>query len=329
VETWFGKAYPDPSYRASIDRSWEEAVRTAARSGGLIAPQEYRVTCRDGSERTMMISGVPVGENQLVTLVDVTSDHELQAQLALASRLAAMGTLVAGVAHEINNPLAAEISGQVLALDVAREARERFRAGTPVDPDAAIRELDSAIEALEDAQEGGRRIERIVKDLAAFARPDPRRSLVRLADAVDDAMRWLPSSFAASASIRVEDRGAPSVMAAAGQIEQVVVNLVSNAAKAVPAGRHGEIVVRIGPGSQGTARLEVVDDGVGIPPEIVGHVFEPFFTTRSVGDGRGTGLGLAICHAIATSHGGTLTVESAVGKGSTFRMELPAVPSRV
>ncbi len=74
------------------------------------------------------------------------------------------------------------------------------------------------------------------------------------------------------------------------------------------------------------ARLEVVDHGVGIDPGIIGRVFEPFFTTRQVGEGRGTGLGLAISHAIVTAHGGTLTVESTVGKGSTFRVELPAAP---
>jgi signal transduction histidine kinase len=85
-----------------------------------------------------------------------------------------------------------------------------------------------------------------------------------------------------------------------------------------------EVVVRIGPSGTGMARLEVIDHGTGIDPAIRARVFEPFFTTRRVGTGRGAGLGLAISHAIITAHGGTITVESEVGRGSTFRVELPA-----
>jgi signal transduction histidine kinase len=111
-------------------------------------------------------------------------------------------------------------------------------------------------------------------------------------------------------------------MASPGQIEQVVMNLVGNAAKATPRGERGVIEVRVGPGSPGMARLEVADRGVGIAPELLGRIFDPFFTTREVG--QGSGLGLSICHAIVSDHGGTLTVESEVGTGSVFRLELPA-----
>ena len=115
-------------------------------------------------------------------------------------------------------------------------------------------------------------------------------------------------------------------MASAGQIQQVVVNLLTNAVKARAPGAAGAVVLRIGAGDSGQAFLEVTDDGVGIDPAIRERIFEPFFTTRPVGEGRGTGLGLAVSQAIAASHGGTLTVESEVGKGSTFRVELPAAP---
>jgi len=113
------------------------------------------------------------------------------------------------------------------------------------------------------------------------------------------------------------------VVASAGQLEQVVVNLVTNAANAIPEGRRGEITIRTGPGTEGMVRLEVSDNGPGIPPELREKIFEPFFTTRT--EGTGTGLGLSICHVIVKAHGGKLTVESEVGKGSTFRVELPAV----
>jgi signal transduction histidine kinase len=138
-------------------------------------------------------------------------------------------------------------------------------------------------------------------------------------------MRWLHATVVQTATVRVENLSPPDVIASAGQIEQVLVNLVTNAAKATPDGKRGEIVVRLGPGSPGMARLEVIDQGTGMEPALMDRIFDPFFTTRPIG--QGSGLGLAISHAIVTAHGGTLTVESEVGKGSTFRMELPAAPA--
>jgi two-component system NtrC family sensor kinase len=120
----------------------------------------------------------------------------------------------------------------------------------------------------------------------------------------------------------VEKGDTADVMATEGHLEQVVENLLSNAAKSIPAGRRGDIVVRIGPGSPGMVRLEVSDDGGGIAPEAISRIFDPFFTTREVG--KGMGLGLPISHAIVAAHGGTLTAQSEPGKGSTFRVELPA-----
>jgi two-component system NtrC family sensor kinase len=104
-------------------------------------------------------------------------------------------------------------------------------------------------------------------------------------------------------------------------------NLVTNAAKATPEGQRDTVIVRVGPSLSGMARMEVIDHGGGVDPAIRDHIFEPFFTTRPSGPNRGSGLGLAICHAIVTAHGGTLTVQSEVGKGSTFTLELPAAPA--
>jgi signal transduction histidine kinase len=154
-----------------------------------------------------------------------------------------------------------------------------------------------------------------------FGRPDPRRTRVRLIDVVDEAMRWLPASIPGATTIRVENRGAPDVMASPGQIGQVLVNLVTNAAKAVADGQRGSVTIGVGPGSPGMARIEVKDDGVGMAPEVLKRVFDPFFTTRKAG--QGTGLGLPICHSIVTAHGGTITASSEPGRGSTIRVELP------
>jgi signal transduction histidine kinase len=252
---------------------------------------------------------------------DVTEERALRNQLAVSSRLAAMGTLVAGVAHEVNNPLAGALGSLSSALGQEREISAALRGADPVDRSALADEADDVIDALLDAEVGLDRIARIVKDLSLFGRPNPMRTRVRLGDVVTSAMRWLPASLGRLATVEVEDEGAPDVHASPGQLEQVVVNLVSNGARAIPEGRRGEVRVRIATSPEGRAVLEVRDDGAGIDPASLERIFDPFFTTRDVG--QGMGLGLPICHAIVTAHGGSLTVTSEPGRGSTFRMELP------
>ena len=257
---------------------------------------------------------------------DVTEVRKLQEHLAIASRLAAMGTLVTGVAHEVNNPLSGVLAGGGVAAETVQEARALLVQGTGEARDRALRLLEEALESLEDVRVGGQRIAEIIRDLSLFGRPDPLRTRVHLVDAVDLAIRWLPATLGARVTLRVEDLGAPDVLASSGQLGQVFLNLVTNAAKAIPPGRKGNIVVRLRPGRAGMACIEVEDDGAGIDPRLLEVIFDPFFTTRPAGEGRGTGLGLAICHAIVTSYGGDISVESEVGKGSTFRIELPAAP---
>jgi signal transduction histidine kinase len=169
------------------------------------------------------------------------------------------------------------------------------------------------------------RISGIVKGLSIFGRPDQDRRPTRLDETIQKSLDWLPPLVAERAVIRVEAEEVPEAMASESQIAQVLVNLVDNAALAIPDGRKGEVLIRLGRGLPDMVRLEVSDNGRGIAPQLMERIFEPFFTTRP--QGKGTGLGLSICSAIVTAHGGTLTVESEVGKGSTFRVELPAVPA--
>jgi PAS domain S-box-containing protein len=315
-----------PEDRERVGREWRAAV-----SAGRIFTSEYRHLLPDGHTFWVRAVGAPLRDaagavsGYVGALMDVTETRNVQAQLAMASRLAAMGTLVAGVAHEINNPLAGDIAAQGVALEDVRVVRDRLRGAVPVDPADLARTLDDVVEALEDAQVGARRVAQIVKDLTSFGRPDPRRRRLRLVDIVSDAMRWLSASLGRGATVEVENLGGPDVMASGGQIEQVAVNLLTNAVNARRPGSSGLVVVRLGRGSPGMARLEVVDQGTGIEPALLERIFEPFFTTREVG--KGMGLGLAVSHAIVTAHGGTLTVSSAPGEGSTFRMELPAAPA--
>jgi signal transduction histidine kinase len=259
----------------------------------------------------------------IATSQDMTEERALRTQLAVSSRMASMGTLVAGVAHEVNNPLAGTLGSLATAIGELRAAADGLRGGAPVEREPLARALDGVIEVLLDAQVGGNRISRIVKDLTVFGRPSPVRTRVRLGDVVTSSMRWIPASMATNVTVQVDDLGAPDVHASTGQLEQVVLNLVTNAALAFPKGRRGEVTIRIFTSGAGRAVLEVKDDGEGIDPAIIERIFDPFFTTREVG--QGMGLGLPICHAIVAAHDGTLTVESAPGHGSTFRVELPPV----
>jgi signal transduction histidine kinase len=233
-----------------------------------------------------------------------------------------VGVASAGVGHEINNPLAAQMASQGFARDVVEALLVRIRSGKPLAAAEEERELRQAGEALRDALVGSQRIARIVRDLVAFGRSDGRRERVHLRDAVDAGIRWVPASLGGDVTIAVEDRGAPDVRGVAGQLAQVMLNLVVNACQSAGDGRRPSVKVTLGPGSPGMARLEVKDEGTGIPPEVLARIFDPFFTTSPVG--QGSGLGLSICHAIVTGHGGKITATSEPGRGATFRIELPA-----
>ncbi|MGA8890854.1 MAG: PAS domain S-box protein [Anaeromyxobacteraceae bacterium] len=316
-----------------VDPSDRERLLAALRTSDRPPAEEVRYRNRSGRMGTCLVSmrrislhGEPHLLSSIVDVTDRTRAEEeraaLQVKLAAASRMAALGTLVSGVAHEVNNPLAIVTASQGSALEEIRALQEAARRGASPDAVTLERIADELLEMLVDASTGAERIARIVKDLTIFGRPDPRRTRVRVADVVEGALKWLPSSVTARAEMVMEMGPAPDVLASAGQLEQVVVNLVSNAALAIPDGRRGRIVVRVGGGPGGTATVEVEDDGAGIPSELLERIFEPFFTTRGVG--KGTGLGLPISHAIVDAHGGSLDVRSTVGAGSTFRVTLPA-----
>jgi signal transduction histidine kinase/CheY-like chemotaxis protein len=229
--------------------------------------------------------------------------NRTQGQLLEAGKLAAVGQLAAGVAHEVNNPLAV-IVGQAQLL--------RLRS---VDPEV----LDKTGKILKSAE----RAARIVQGLQTFVHVEPaRRSAVRLSDVIEHVLGLREQTLRVS-GIRLHTEIAPvaAVWGDAQQLEQVVLNLLLNAEHAL--GR-SEGERRIGlrlTGGETTARLAVSDTGPGIPLEVLPRVFEPFFTTKPVG--QGSGLGLSICYGIVTAHGGRIWAESESGRGATLVVELP------
>ncbi|MBN1210402.1 MAG: MASE1 domain-containing protein [Myxococcaceae bacterium] len=238
--------------------------------------------------------------------------QELRARLVAAERVAALGTLAAAVGHEINNPL------NYLELSLVAAAR---RLGQGMAGQA------EALAYVHGAQEGAERIRRIVEDLRMFSREGAEdHRPVELRAVVMPALRMMRHLLHGRARL-VEDHGpSPRVLGSEARLGQVLLNLLVNAAQAIPEGapERNEVRIRTSTAPDGRARVEISDTGRGIPPDVLPRIFEPFFTTRT--SEEGTGLGLSICQQIVRAHGGELHVHSEPGNGSVFTVLLPAAP---
>ena len=287
---------------------------------------EYRARARDGSWRWILVSGRAISRGTggqalrlAGTITDVTESKQLEDRLRQAERLASVGTLAAGIAHEVNNPLA-YLTANLAFVDEALQQME----GAPDAP--PLPELRTAIA---DALEGAARVKGIVGSLRQFStasRAD-RRVVVDPHRQVEAALTLVRNEIAHRARLRVDlPAELPSLVAADYEISQILVNLLVNAAQAIPEGHATENEVAVA-AAVGDGRLvfTVSDTGTGIAAADLPRIFDPFFTTKPFG--AGSGLGLSICHGIVSSLGGTIEVDSAVGRGSTFRVVLPLRPT--
>jgi signal transduction histidine kinase/DNA-binding response OmpR family regulator len=239
-----------------------------------------------------------------------------QAQLLQAEKLSAIGQLVAGVAHELNNPLTSVIGYAQLLQEELRETG----------PDGMRSSSEQLTHDLRRIAEESERAARIVRNLLAFAR---RQSAARAEQDIADVMNRVLALRAYEFRLNAIDLqtafepGLPAVLGDGGQLQQALLNLVLNAEQAMRSRpvRRIEVGARRVPAA-GAIELVITDTGHGIPDENVRRIFDPFFTTREVGEG--TGLGLSICYGIVRDHGGAITVESRVEQGTTFRLLLPA-----
>ncbi|MEO8876908.1 MAG: response regulator, partial [Polyangiaceae bacterium] len=248
--------------------------------------------------------------------------REMSEQLVISERMASAGMLAAGVAHEINNPLAVVAANlELVATLLAQLASSR--AGEKASPvGERLKELDGP---LLDAREALVRIEAIVRDVKLFSRPqDAVRSTVDVKSVIESSIRLAGNEIRHRARL-VEDYGdVQMVDSNEARLGQVVLNLLVNAAQAMPEGRasQNEIRVKTRMGSGNRVVIEVTDTGMGIPKDILPRIFDPFFTTKPIG--VGTGLGLSLCHRMVTDLGGEIAVESEVGTGTLVRVTLPA-----
>ena len=296
------------------DAATMRARMTLAAEGEHLMPREYRLRREDGSLRHMEIVSRPFrydGAAANIAFVrDVTERVVMQEQLTRSHRLAALGSLAAGVAHEINNPLAAST--------LSIELLEQRLAKLPLDADARD-DLDSLIVELRHSTQ---RVASIVRDLRGFARDgDEALGAVDLSKVLLATERIVSHATRGHTVVRCTLGVLPSVHGNEGRLEQVFVNLLANAAQALPAGRTGnEIEVRGFVAANDRVVVEVRDNGPGIAPEHLGRLFDPFFTTKPAG--AGSGLGLAITHDLLGRMGGLIEVESELGRGTTMSVSL-------
>jgi signal transduction histidine kinase len=283
-------------------------------SGGPAdAPTTVRLTRRDGQTITVEVSPAQKidfdGPARLIVALDVSERVALQQRLITADRIASIGLLGAGVAHEINNPLAYTLA----SLELATRRVSKLESAPP-----------ELAELLVTAREGVERVRTIVHDLGMLTRTDELPTLpIDVREVLDSTLTLAAGSLPARLSVVRDYRSVPLALAHGPRLGQVALNLVLNAVESMAG--PGELRVRTLLDHAGRVAFEVEDTGTGIAPDVASRIFDPFFTTKPAG--RGTGLGLAICHYIVAGFGGEISVQSAVGRGSTFRVALPPVPA--
>jgi len=295
-------ALPGRPWLGLLPPVWADPVMRA-----LADPGNTSVEVRAG-ERILLLTAYPTTEadgGTVLVFEDQTEKRRLQEQLIQSEKMSAIGQLIAGVAHDLNNPLASVVGFS----DFLAEAGE-------VPPRLA--------EPLQVIRQEAERAATIVKNLLSFARrQEGERRRQPIKAILESTLQLLANQLMASrieATLRVEP-GLPDVEVNGNQIKQVFVNVINNGAQAIAeTGQGGRIWVTAKLWLDGVA-VSVTDSGPGIPEEIAARVFEPFFTTKP--EGQGTGLGLSICQGILKEHGGRLTLEAKPGAGATFIVELP------
>jgi len=302
-------------------------IRTMLASGEATPAREQRFVRRDGGLSAVEVVSIPLefeGEQAVAVLArDLTERKKLENQLIHADRMVSVGTLAAGIAHEINNPLTYVRTNLTLISDELHSLNQELSPGR----------IDELLELLAQTQDGTERVRLIVRDLKSFSRAEDDEMKLRPVDVhrvLESSISMAWNEIRHRAQLEKQFSGVSLVQGNVAKLGQVFLNLLVNAAQALPIGNalQNRITVRTSRDESAKVVVEIEDTGAGIPDEIIKRIFDPFFTTKPVG--VGTGLGLSICHSIVTSLGGDIVHDSKEGQGTTVRVTLePAVPVSV
>jgi PAS domain S-box-containing protein len=302
----------DPSDRTAMLEMFDDLIFKRLSEGQI----EYRTQHKNGAWRVFRASARPLHDEEgritgvIASARDITEQQRLQQQLIQSERLAAMGQMIAGVAHELNNPLTAILGVTELLRDQSTD-------------ESASRQLDLA-------HRQARRAAHIVQSLLVFSRPStPRSTLLHLPDLLQRTLQLHEHSLRAN-HIQVDLAARPdlpTVLGDSNQLTQVFLNLIVNAEQAIHEVRdRGTLRIRLGVVGE-RVLITFQDDGVGIRRELLPRIFDPFFTTKR--PGRGTGLGLSICMAIVREHNGDISAQPVPDGGSVFTVSLPVCTESV
>ena len=309
---WLASVAPDQ--RPALERVFQRVLETGE-LGSLDGPgqiEHNQVGWRSRRFGPVQRDGQVVGI--VVVSRDLTEAKNAEMQLMVSDRMASLGTLAAGMAHEINNPLAAVMGNLEVMLENVKGTSRK-----PVSP-------EELLEMVEDTLTAARRIRFVIHDLKMFSRsPDEGAGnvAVNVERVIDSALRMARNETRHRARVEVVYEHPRPVAANEARLGQVFLNLIVNAAQALPAGDIERNTIRISTfnGSPHRVVVKVSDTGPGIPPDIQQRIFAPFFTTKPVG--IGTGLGLSICRRIVASMGGDIWFDSVPGRGTDFYVSLP------
>jgi signal transduction histidine kinase/CheY-like chemotaxis protein len=308
-------------YAGGLRDELEAAAAEALAGGGTVS----RSLSLEGQVFAVHAYPLP-GRGAVLYVRDATGEREREIGRLQAEKLASIGLLAAGVAHEINNPAAFVLANIEALAGQLRLIEERLR--DPADPVAARRGLsDLLFEAnmiLQESKEGMARIHRIVRDLGSFSHVDEEANApVNVNLAIESALGMLRNELKYRARVERDLKASRMVRASGARLGQVFLNLILNAAQALDEAQTKRNLVRVRSYDDGAdVIVEVSDNGPGIPEDVLPRIFESFFTTKP--RGMGTGLGLPISLGIVRSMGGEIVVDTRKGDGSTFRVRLPA-----
>lgn len=352
---WWQKAYPDAEYRAAVQAIWDKAIDRVVREGRELQQTEVRVTCKSGEQRSMRVGGALVGDAILTSYVDVTEQrqaqqalealnaqleqrvsertsalesaiddlHRTQGELVRSEKLAGLGSLVAGVAHELNTPIGNAVIVASTLSDQQRRFVEEMNAG--LRRSSLTRFVGEVQESIDVMERNLRRAAELIisfKQVAVDQSSHQRRPF-DLREILHELTLTLSPTLRRAGVMFTHDLPAGVMLDSyPGPLSQVIMNVVNNAVVHAFAQQADPRIEAHGQVDHGQLTLTLTDNGCGIPPENLSRVFDPFFTTK-LGRG-GSGLGMHIVYSLVTELlGGSVHLDSTVGQGTTVTLRIP------